>query len=108
VLSEGPRLTNSLAVAVLHEEVLFSIQDGPFATRSQIWRWRIGSKRVEPVRDGLPPWLEGKVDTAKIAAGCGRAALIDQGGNLWRSSEGSSGWECLAHGLSDVSGLLIL
>jgi hypothetical protein len=108
VFSDGLEPTHSLAVAVLHEEVLFSIQDGPFAKRSQVWRWRIGGKRVEQVRDGLPQWLDGKVDTAKIAAGCGRAAIVDQCGNLWWSKEGSSGWERLARDLPDVFGLLIL
>ncbi|HEY4990155.1 MAG TPA: hypothetical protein VII09_10130, partial [Opitutaceae bacterium] len=108
VLSDGLQLTGSLAVAVLQEEVLFSIQDGPFAKRSQVWRWTIGGERVEQVREGLPEWLEGKVDTAKIAAGCGRAAIADQCGNLWLSREGSSGWQRIASGLPDVFGLLIL
>lgn len=108
VFAEGLDLTNSLALAVLQEEVLFSIQDGPFAKRSQVWRWRIGGKRVEPVREGLPEWLEGKVDTAKIAVGGGRAAVVDQGGNLWLSKAGSSGWERLAGDVPDVCGLLLL
>jgi hypothetical protein len=63
LLAEGLDGTTLLAVAVVGDEALFSIQDGPFASRSQIWRWRNGSERVEPVRDGLPEWLEGKVDT---------------------------------------------
>ena len=108
VLSEGLELTDSLAVAVLQDEVLFSLQDGPFAKRSQVWRWRIGGKRVEHVRDGLPQWMDGKVDTAKIAAGCGRAAVVAQCGNLWLSREGSNGWKRIANDLPDVFGLLIL
>jgi hypothetical protein len=107
VLSEGLEMTNSLAVAVLDEEVLFSIQDGPFAKRSQVWRWRIGGERVEQVRDGLPEWLDGKIDTAHITASCGRAAIVDGGGNLWLSTAGSSGWERIATGLY-AFGLLIL
>jgi hypothetical protein len=107
VLSEGLEMTNSLAVAVLDDEALFSIQDGPFAKRSQVWRWRIGSERVEQVRDGLPEWLDGKVDTAHIAAGGGRAAIVDGGGNLWLSRTGSSGWERVAAGLPYCYGLLI-
>jgi len=108
VLSEGLALTNSLAAAALPEEVLFSIQDGPFAKRSQVWRWRIGSGRVEQVRDGLPQWLDGKIDTAHIAAGGGQAAILDGGGNLWLSRAGSSGWENVATDLPYVFGLLIL
>jgi hypothetical protein len=108
VLSEGLDLTDSLAVAVLDSEVLFSIQDGPFAKQSQLWRWPIGAKGVEQVRNGLPEWLEGKIDTAHIATSAGQAALVDGGGNLWLSRAGSSGWEQVAADLPYVFGLVIL
>jgi len=108
VFSKGLEIANSLAVAVLEDEVLFSIQDGPFAKRSQIWRWRFGGAVVEQVRDGLPEWLEGKVDTNWIAARQGRAAILDGGGNLWLSQSGSTGWQCIATGLPYSSGLLML
>jgi len=108
VLSEGLEMTSSLAVAVLDEDVLFSVQDGPFAKRSQVWRWRIGGERVEQVRDGLPEWLDGKIDTAHITAGGGRAAIVDGGGNLWLSTAGASGWERIASDVPYASGLLIL
>ncbi len=108
LLAEGLDVTNSLAVAVLEGEVLFSIQDGPFASRSQIWRWRNGAERVEPVRDGLPEWLEGKVDTGHIAAGAGRAAVVDGGGNLWLSTAGSTGWQRVAGELGYVFGLAVI
>jgi hypothetical protein len=99
VFAEGLETTNSLAVAVLDEEALFSIQDGPFAKRSQIWRWKIGGAVVEQVRDGLPEWLEGRVDTNWIAAVRGRSAILDGGGNLWLSQSGSIGWRRIAAGL---------
>ena len=108
VFSDGLELTYSLAVAVLENEVLFSIQDGPFAKRSQIWRWQIGGKGVDAIRDGLPEWLDGKVDTAQIAARCGRAAFVDGGGNLWLSKAGSHGWERIATDLPYAFGLLIV
>ena len=108
VFSEGPEVTNSLAVVVLEDEVLFSVQDGPFAKRSQVWRWTLGSDRLEQVRDGLPEWLDGKVDTNWIAAGKGQAAILDGGGNLWLSQSGSFGWERIAKGLPYCYGLLIL
>ncbi len=105
----GPEVAVSLALAVLEDEVLFSLQDGPFAARSQVWRWRIGTDdRLEPVGDGLPEWLEGKVDTCQLAAGANRAALVDGGGNLWLSKTGSSGWERIATGLGYASGVAIL
>jgi hypothetical protein len=108
VLSEGLELTDSLAAAALPDEVLFSIQDGPFAKRSQVWRWRIGGGIVEQVRDGLPQWLDGKIDTAHIAASGRQAAIVDGGGNLWLSRTGSSGWERVSTDLSYAFGLLVL
>jgi hypothetical protein len=108
VISEGLELTYSLAVAVLQHEVLFAISDGPFAKQSQIWRWRIGSKRVEQVREGLPEWLDGKVDTAQMAASNERAAIVDGGGKLWLSSSGSAGWKCLATDIAYPFGLAVL
>lgn len=107
-LSEGLEMTNSLAAAALPDEVLFSIQDGPFAKRSQVWRWWISGGRVEQVRDGLPEWLDGKIDTAHIAATGGHAAVLDGGGNLWHSKAGSSGWDRVSADLPDAFGLLVL
>jgi hypothetical protein len=108
VIADGLELTNSLAVAVLPDEVLFSIQDGPFADRSQIWRWPINGQRVEQVRQGLPPWLKGKVDTGHIAAHNGQATLVDGGGDLWLSRVGSTGWDRIATGLQHAFGVQIL
>ena len=99
---------SSLAVAVLEDEVLFSVQEGPFAKRSQVWRWSIGGRVVEPVRDGLPEWLDGRVDTNWIVAGKGRVAILDGGGNLWLSTSGSRGWEWIATNLPYSFGLLMV
>jgi len=108
VIADGLEDTDSLAVAVLQDEVLFSIQDGPFAERSQVWRWRIGGQRLEQVRQGLPLWLKGKVDTGHIAANNGQAAVVDRGGELWLSRAGSTGWERIATDLHDAFGVQIL
>jgi hypothetical protein len=108
VISEGLELKYSLAVAVLQNEVLFTIADGPFSKQSQIWRWRMGTERVEQVRDGLPEWLDGKVDTAQIAANNERVAFVHGGGALWLSVAGSKDWKCLATDIAYPFGLLIL
>jgi hypothetical protein len=97
---------SSLAVAVLADEVIFSIQEGPFAAWSQIWRWSGGP--LEQVRQGLPEWLKGKVDTGHIAAGNGQAAIVDGGGDLWLSAAGSSGWRRMATDLPDALSVQIL
>jgi hypothetical protein len=108
VVSEGLEVKYSLAVAVLHDEVPFSISDGPFAKQSQIWRWRIDGEGVGQVRDGLPEWLDGKVDTAQIAAGSERVAIVDGGGHLWLSETGSKGWKCVSTDIPYPLGLLVV
>jgi hypothetical protein len=108
LVTEGLDLTNSLAVAVLEDEVLFSIQDGPFAKRSQVWRCPIFGRRPEQVREGLPQWLDGKVDTAHICAAGRQAAILDGGGNLWLSKTGLIGWERIAGELPYAWGSLML
>jgi hypothetical protein len=106
VFSEGIEATSCLAVAVLQDEVLFSVQDGRFAKRSQVWRWRINSERIERVHDGLPEWLEGKVDTGWLAAGQGRSAVVDGGGNLWLAE--SANWKRITGDLPGTLGIAIL
>jgi hypothetical protein len=101
-------LKTALAVTLLNDEVLFSVQESPFATRSKLWRWRIGGVQLETLRDGLPEWLDGKVDTNQIASGRGRAAIIDGGGNLWHSAAGSHRWRRIATGLPYAFGLVIV
>jgi hypothetical protein len=108
VVADGLPLTYSLAVAVLDNEILFSIQDGPFAKRSQVWRYRLAAEELEQVRDGLPESLEGKVDTNQIAAGRGRVAIADCSGNRWLSDSGSSGWQRIATALPYAFGLAIV
>ena len=108
LFQEGPAVVDSLAVATLETEVLFSVQDGPFAARSQVWRWKIGSATLEQVRDGLPEWLSGKVDTQHIHSNHGRALIVDRGGTLWLSRSGSSGWQALATELDPVFSVQML
>ncbi len=97
-----------LAVAVLENEVLFSVQQSPFARRSQIWKWGIGSSHVQQVKDGLPEWLGGRVDTGGVATGYGKAAIVDCGGSLWISAEGAIGWKKVAEDLPYAWGTAIV
>jgi hypothetical protein len=108
MFAEGLEVTHALSVAVLQAEVLFSVQSDPFAERSQVWRWKIAAEGIEQVLEGLPEWLSGKVDTAQIGAGDGRAAIVDGGGNLWLSNEGSRGWQRIATKVPYPSGILVL
>jgi hypothetical protein len=56
----------------------------------------------------LPEWLDGKVDTAQIAANSECAAFVDGGGTLWLSQTGSKGWSRLATNIAYPSGLSVL
>lgn len=106
--SDGLEVTHGLSVAMLAGEVIFSVQEDPFAKRSQVWRWKHGERTIEQVRDGLPEWQNGKIDTCQMAAGDGRAAFVDGGGNLWLSDKGSMGWNCIAAGVPYPLGVLIV
>jgi len=110
LIADGLDPAYALAVAVLEHEVVFSVQDGPFPERSQLWRWNIAidETRPEQVREGLPRFLEGKVDTAHLAARNGRAALIDGGGNLWAARDGSRDWRHVADDLQHAYGALLV
>jgi hypothetical protein len=47
----------ALALAFLNDEVLFSVQESPFATRSRLWRWRIGGTQLKSLEtDCLNGW----------------------------------------------------
>jgi hypothetical protein len=106
--ADGLEVTHALAVAALDEEILFSVQSDPFADCSQIWRWKVGGEPIEQVLDGLPHWLDGKVDTAQIGVGAGLAAIVDGGGTLWLSAKGASGWERVTNQVPYPTGIVVL
>ena len=108
VISQGLEITNSLAVVVLPEEVLFSVQEGPFAKCSQIWRYPISGGSAELVREGLPEWLNGKVDTGHMATNQKQTAIVDHGGNLYLSGVGARDWRRIGTRLPYVFGVLVV
>ena len=108
VLDAGPEDPHSLSLAALEEEVVFSVQDGPFAEKAQIWRWHIGDDHISHLRDGLPDWLPGKVDSGHIAAGSGRAAIIDGAGNVWLSTSGIQNWQRIASTENYIYGMMVI
>jgi hypothetical protein len=105
--ADGPEEPHALAIAVLRDPVLFSVQDGPCATRSQIWRWRASARKLEQVRDGLPQWLEGKVDTGNMSADGEVCAVVDGGGNLFFSDDGSRQWHRVVSGIKNGFGVWV-
>jgi hypothetical protein len=60
------------------------------------------------VRDGLPEWLDGNVDTRCLAAGGGRLALADGSGALWVTAAGERRWSLAAERLSRVTAVVVV
>ena len=107
--TEGMHRSYARAVAILGDEVLVSVSDGPMARRSAIYRARVDPDGgpVARVEDGLPEWLDGNVDTGLLATDGRRVALVDGGGTLWQSSEGSTGWGKIAEGLRGATAVAV-
>jgi hypothetical protein len=112
VVDEGLHATYARAVTFDGGDALVSVSDGPFASRSAIYRVRdvadaARAPRPERVGDGLPEWLDGNVDTRCLAAGNARLALADGSGSVWVSSAGN-GWTCAARDLPRVASVAIV
>jgi hypothetical protein len=112
VTADGLHATYARAVAFAGDDVLVSVSDGPFATRSSIYRVadiaEAGSRRLERVDDGLPEWLAGNVDTRCLAATGDRRALGDGGGAVWVGTEARSRWTLAARDLPDILSVVIV
>ena len=63
VVTDGLPTTYARAVAFLDDDVLLSISDGPWATRSAIYRRPLAGGPLERIDDGLGDELVGNVDT---------------------------------------------
>lgn len=97
------------AVAFAGEDVFVSASEGPFAARGAIYRRPIGgSEPLRPVGGGLPDSVEGRVDTACIAAEASMVAAVDGGGHLYISKDAGRTWSCANDRLPCASGLLVL
>jgi photosystem II stability/assembly factor-like uncharacterized protein len=108
IVDDGLHATYSRAVAFAGDDVLVSVSDGPFARQSAIYRGRVGTTRLERVRDGLPEWLEGNVDTRCLATDGNRIALADGSGSVWVTSSNGDGWSLAADGLPGVSSVVVV
>jgi hypothetical protein len=107
VVDDGMHASYARAVAFAEGDVLVSVSDGPFATRSAIYRRAANGGPLRRLRDGLPEWLDGNVDTRCLGAGTGHAALADRGGNLWVSTDGLTGWAIAAKDLPHVTSVVV-
>ena len=113
VVDRGLHATYARAVAFDGDHVLVSVSDGPFTRGSAIYRGpvdRVGIEKtgLERVRDGLPEWLDGNVDTRCLAAGSGRLALADGSGAVWVTGPAGGDWKLAAGGLPRVNAVVVV
>jgi hypothetical protein len=117
VVVDGLHATYARAVAFDGDDVLVSASEGPFARRSAIYRGSlegtVGDAPLERVRDGLPEWLEGNVDTRCLTCSAGRAALADGSGSVWSRPAGhgagaGGGWSLVARDLPRVNAVVVV
>jgi len=106
VTTEGLHVTYLRAVAFTTNAALVSASDGPFADRSALYRWDVDAGGpVTRVEDGLPEWLDGNVDTGALDAHRETAALADDRGTVYASSDHGRSWTVLAQDLGSVNAI---
>jgi hypothetical protein len=109
VIDDGFHATYARSVAVVDDHVLIGASEGPFAQRCAIYRGPVsGGEPVARVRDGLPEWLPGIVDTGCLTASGSVAALADGDGDVWVSRELWHGWTRVARGLPEVRAVALV
>jgi hypothetical protein len=80
-----------------------------FAAQGAIYRRRVDRRdTLVAVREGLPAWTDGIVDTGCIATHGSAVALADQKGNLYISADTGRSWSRRASGLPPPSSVLIV
>jgi hypothetical protein len=105
--TDGMELTYARGVAIHGDDVLVTVSDGPRAARSAVYRASVDGGPMERVRNGLPEWLHGNIDTRCIASDVRRVALVDGNGDLWSTSDGLGDWQQIASGLRGVTAVAV-
>lgn len=108
VATNGLHATYLRAVAYTQDAALVSACDGPFGEKGALYRWdTLAGGQLVRVADGLPEWLAGNVDTAKLDADSTAAAFADADA-IYASNDGGRAWSELARDLGEVHGIGIL
>ena len=104
---EGLHASYARAVAFVGDDVLVSASDGPFTTRSAIYRAPVAGGPAVQVTGGLPQWLDGNVDTGCLAANAKQIALADSAGNVWASPVDHDEWTLVAEAMSGIRAVAV-
>lgn len=104
---DGMHASYARAVAFVGDDVLVSASDGPFTTRSALYRAPVAGGAARKVVGGLPEWLSGNVDTGCLAANAKQVALADGAGNVWASPADHDDWMLVAEGMTGVRAVAV-
>jgi hypothetical protein len=105
--TDGMEMSYARGVAIVGDDVVVTVSDGPWTERSAVYRASVDSGAVEKVTGGLPEYLSGNIDTRCIASDGAKVALVDGAGDVWQSAQGCEGFERVVHGLAGVTGLAV-
>ncbi|MEL7130024.1 MAG: hypothetical protein AAGK23_10780 [Pseudomonadota bacterium] len=105
--TKGLHEPHCLAAVFIGDEIFVSASEHPFSEKGAVYRRSLdGSEPFAPVDGGFPRWTSGVVDTACMTASGANAAIIDQAGNVYVSSDAGSNWSHKTSGLTGVSAAL--
>jgi hypothetical protein len=96
------------AVAFSGDDILVSASTDHFANEGKIYRRPMGPGRtIVVVKDGLPAWLNGIVDTGCIATNGSMVVVVDRAGTLYLSTDFGLVWSAGSSQLPTPSSVLI-
>ena len=105
---DGLHALHCSAVAFSGDDILVSAATDQFAAQGRIYRRPLKPDgAIVAVENGLPPWLNGIVDTNCIATHGSTIAVVDRGGTLYLSTEFGRAWSRSNNGLPAPSSVLI-
>jgi len=87
VTTDGLHATYLRAVACADDAIVVSASDGPFSDECALYRRSVEGGAIERVREGLPEWLAGIVDTGMLDARGPVVAFADRQGALFVSED---------------------
>jgi hypothetical protein len=108
VEQDGLEAAYCSAVAFVGDDLLVAASTGHFATQGAVYRRRIVAPPLVAVGGGLPGWIDGIADTRCIATLGSVAAVADQGGNVYVSTDGGRTWLRRADGLPPPSSVVVV
>jgi hypothetical protein len=105
--TDGMEMSYARGVAIVGDDVVVSVSDGPWTERSAVYRASVDGGPVEKVTGGLPEHLSGNIDTRCIASDGTKIALADGQGDVWQSTQGCDGFARVAESIGGVTGVAI-